>query len=197
MRERRTHRQSIGVEDLLRQITAVATRTAPPRIWLSGDPTVGYTIFTIMSSKPAPPADVATIQALRVDVAAQVARHLVRSGVSQSAAARQLGIPQPTLSKIVNGHVTDLSIELLLRVAVRAGLPVTLMTGRIPQEAGAFLSNIDPPVRTAPRSKLAHAARDSVLRSQRQLTPSQRLDAFVEHNQLLAELQQSALAAAK
>lgn len=150
-----------------------------------------------MALKPTPDAGLATVQALRIDVAAQVARHLMRSGVSQSAAARRLGIPQPTLSKIVNGHVGDLSIELLLRVAVRAGLPVTLMTGRAPQEAGAFLSNIDRPAQTAPRSKLANAARDSVLRAQRQLTLSQRLEAFVEHNQLLAELQQSALAAAK
>lgn len=150
-----------------------------------------------MASKPTPPADVATVQELRIDLAAQVARHLVRSGVSQSAAAVQLGIPQPTLSKIANGHVEDLSIELLLRVAVRAGLPVTLMTGRTPQEAGAFLSNIDPRAQTAPRSKLANAARDSVRRSQRLLTPSQRLEAFVEHNQLVADLQQSALAAAK
>ena len=144
-----------------------------------------------------PPADVATIHALRTDVALQLARHFARSGVSQSAAAKQLDIPQPTLSKIVNGHVTDLSIELLLRVAVRAGLPVTLMTGRVPQEAGAFLSNTAPPPQTVLRSKLADVARSTLHRAQRQLTPSQRLEAFLEHNQLMSELQKSALAEAK
>lgn len=144
-----------------------------------------------------PQPDIATIHALRADVALQVARHFARSGLSQSAAAKQLDIPQPTMSKIVNGRVTDLSIELLLRVAVRAGLPVTLMTGRVPQEAGVFLSNTAalPPIPL--RSKLADAARSTLHRSQRQLTPSQRLEAFLEHNQLMGELQRSALATAK
>lgn len=144
-----------------------------------------------------PPSDVATVQALRIDLALQVARHFRRSGVSQSSAAKQLDIPQPTLSKIVNGHVSDLSIELLLRIAVRADLPVTLMTGRTPQEAGAFLSNTGPQAQSPPRSNVADVARDSVRRSQRQLTPSQKLEAFLEHNQLMSDLQQSALAAAQ
>jgi len=144
-----------------------------------------------------PPPDIATIHALRADVALQVARHFARSGLSQSAAAKQLDIPQPTLSKIVNGHVTDLSIELLLRVAVRAGLPVTLMTGRVPQEAGVFLSNAAAPPRAVLRSQLADAARSALQRSQRALSPSQRLEAFLEHNQLIGELQKSGRAAVK
>jgi predicted XRE-type DNA-binding protein len=141
--------------------------------------------------------DIATIHALRADIALQVARHFARSGVSQSVAAKQLDIPQPTLSKIVNGHVTALSIELLLRVAVRAGLPVTLVTGRVPQEAGVFLSNTAASPRTVPRSKLADAARSTLQRSQRELSPSQRLEAFLEHNQLISELQKSDLTATK
>lgn len=144
-----------------------------------------------------PASDIATVQALRTDVALQVARHFRRLGVSQSSAAKKLDIPQPTLSKIVNGHISDLSIELLIRIAVRAGIPVTLMTGRAPQEAGAFLSNTNLPVQTASRSKVADEARDSVRRSERLLTPSQRLEAFLEHNQLLGELQKSALAVAR
>ena len=146
-----------------------------------------------------PPPDTATIRALRLDLALQVARHFRRSRTSQTAAARELDIPQPTLSKIVNGHVDDLSLELLLRVAVRAALPITLMTGRIPQEAGAFLSNVEPPPQTGPRSKLAEAARETLHQSQRRLTPSQRLEAFLQHNQLMSALRRSAdaVAAAK
>ena len=143
---------------------------------------------------PAP--DIATIHALRADLALQVARHVARTGMSQSAAAKQLRIPQPTLSKIVNGRVTDLSLELLLRVAVRAGLSVTLMTGRIPQEAGVFLSSTGAPPQTVLRSKLADAARATLQRSQRELSPSQRLEAFLEHNQLISELQKSPVSAA-
>ena len=133
-------------------------------------------------------SDVATVQALRLDVAVQVSRHVARMGMSQSAAARHLRIPQPTLSKIVNGRVADLSVELLLRVAVRARMPITLMTGRTPQEAGAYVSTLDALGQDAPRSKLAELPRDSVRRAQDQLTPSQRLDAFLEHNQHIAEL---------
>jgi predicted XRE-type DNA-binding protein len=136
--------------------------------------------------------DIATIQALRADVALQVARHAGRLGVSQVSAAKQLGIPQPTLSKIVNGNVSDLSLELLIRIAVRAGLPVILMTGRAPQEAGAFLSSTHAPSYQGSRSRVAEAARASVIRSERMLTPSQQLEAFLEHNQLMGELQHSA-----
>lgn len=144
-----------------------------------------------------PPPDTATIRALRLDLALQVARHFRRSGASQTAAATELDIPQPTLSKIVNGHVDDLSLELLLRVAVRAALPITLITGRVPQEAGVFLSHAEPPPKTGPRSKLAEAARETLQRSQRRLTPSQRLEAFLQHNQLVGELRHAADAAAK
>jgi predicted XRE-type DNA-binding protein len=82
----------------------------------------------------------AAIQRLRSDVALQLARCTQQMGVTQSVAAKRLGLPQPTLSKIINGRVADLSLELLLRVAVRAGLPITLQTGLVPEEAGACSS---------------------------------------------------------
>src|SRR5215469_13699969 len=85
--------------------------------------------------------DSVAIQRLRSDVALQLARYTHRIGVTQIAAAKQLGLPQPTLSKIINGRVSDVSLELLIRVAIRAGLPLTLQTGLAPQEAGAFSSS--------------------------------------------------------
>ena len=138
--------------------------------------------------------DEATIQSLRRDIALQISRLAQRLGGTQMAAAKQLGVPQPTLSKIANGRVSDLSIELLVRIAVRAGLPITLQTGHAPQEAGAFISR---PARgsLASRSKLADEARESLMDSERRLTPTQRLEAFLEHNQLLATLHQASRAA--
>jgi predicted XRE-type DNA-binding protein len=133
--------------------------------------------------------DVLTIQALRSDVALQIARCLRRRRLNQLAGSKWLGVPQPTLSKIMNGHVADLSLELLIRVAVRAGLPVTLQTGHVPEEAGAFISSEHAP---APRnSRLADSARDSLMESTRRLTPEQRLDAFLEHSQLVSELHEA------
>lgn len=136
-------------------------------------------------------ADTATIHALRSDLALQIARHIARSGHSQSAIARQLGMPQPTLSKIVNGQVAELSLELLLRITVRASLPIVLQTGLEPAEAGAYVAGRRVPQRTHP-SRLAEGAESALNRSESHLTPEQRLDAQLTHSELLTALQKSA-----
>lgn len=141
------------------------------------------------------PRDLETVHALRSDVALQIARHTERLGISQLAAAKQLDVPQPTLSKIVNGHTSDLSLELLLRIAVRAGLRITLQSGLIPQEAGAFISNRRPSSNRAYPSKIAARTHSAINESLRELTPAERLEAFVEHNQLASELREAGRAA--
>ena len=140
-------------------------------------------------------ADSAAIQRLRSDVALQLARYTQHMGVTQSVAAKRLGLPQPTLSKIINGRVSDLSLELLIRVAVRAGLPITLQTGLVPQEAGAFSSRTRSRSSAALQSKLGDAARRSLIESEGALTPTQRLEAFLEHSQLLCALREAGSAA--
>jgi predicted XRE-type DNA-binding protein len=142
--------------------------------------------------------DEATIQSLRRDLALQVSRAVRQLGVTQVLAAKQLGVPQPTLSKLINGRVDNLSIELLIRIAVRAGLSLTLHTGAVPEEAGVFVSISDQntPAKRR-RSQLADDARRSLEVSGRRLTPSERLEAFLEHNQLLAELHQAGREAEK
>lgn len=139
--------------------------------------------------------DMATIHALRSDVALQLARLMQRMGVSQVVAAKQLGLPQPTLSKIINGRVSDVSLELLIRTAARAGLPIALQTGRVPQEAGAFVSGTHSRPSRASRSKLGEEAQESLIQSASRLTPTERLQAFLEHNQLLGALHQAGRAA--
>lgn len=141
------------------------------------------------------PPDFETVHALRSDVALQIARYTQRLGISQLAAAKRLDVPQPTLSKIVNGHTSDLSLELLLRIAVRAGLRITLQTGLIPQEAGAFVAATRrSPARAFP-SKITTGTQASLKESLRELTPAQRLEAFLEHNQLASELRETGRAA--
>jgi predicted XRE-type DNA-binding protein len=136
--------------------------------------------------------DEATIQSLRRDLALQVSRAVRQLGATQVMAAKKLGVPQPTLSKLINGRVDSLSIELLIRIAVRAGLSLTLHTGAVPEEAGVFVSisdqNRSPKI---VKSQLADEARRSLEVSGRRLTPSERLEAFLEHSQLLAELHQA------
>lgn len=136
------------------------------------------------------PPEVETVHALRSDVAHQIARYAERLGISQLAAAKRLNVPQPTLSKIVNGHTSDFSLELLLRIAVRAGLRITIQTGLVPQEAGAYVALGRPfSARTFP-SKIAARTNASQKESLRELTPTQRLEAFLEHNQLASELRE-------
>jgi predicted XRE-type DNA-binding protein len=141
------------------------------------------------------PPDLETVHALRSDVALQIARYTERLGISQLAAAKQLDVPQPTLSKIVNGHTSDLSLELLLRIAVRAGLRMTLQTGLIPQEAGAFVSASRLASARAFPSKIATRTHASLKESLRGMTAPQRLEAFLEHNQLASELRETGRAA--
>jgi predicted XRE-type DNA-binding protein len=133
----------------------------------------------------------ATVQALRSDLALQIARLIKRHGHNQLEAARRLEIPQPTVSKIMNGRVSELSLELLIRVAVRAGLPVVLQTGRVPEEAGVFVSGVHKAQRSGVRSRVAEAARNALLDAARHLSPEQRLQTHVKHSELVDALRRA------
>ncbi len=142
--------------------------------------------------------DEATIHSLRRDLALQVSRAVRQRGATQVVAARRLGVPQPTLSKLINGRVDNLSIELLLRIAVRAGLSLTLHTGDVAEEAGVFVSTSDRHrIPGKSKSPVADGARQALELSDRRLSAEQRLEAFLEHNQLLAELHRAGRVAEK
>ena len=67
---------------------------------------------------------------IRSELAARLEQQIERKGWSQTAAARALRIPQPTISKIVNGNIDRLSIEFSIKLIVRAGLPVGISAER-------------------------------------------------------------------
>ena|SRR5579862_8881819 len=77
-----------------------------------------------------PPEEAAALH-IRAQLAATLEHHIERKGWTQTAAARALKVPQPTISKIVNGNIEKLSIEFLIKLLVRAGLPVGIAGGRI------------------------------------------------------------------
>jgi predicted XRE-type DNA-binding protein len=137
-----------------------------------------------------------TLLALRSDLALQIARAVGASGQTQTAAAASLQLPQPTFSRIINGRVEGLTVELLIRVAVRLRLPLSLQTGLDAREAGVFLaSGPGPGPGPSPRlgqrlnpSKVADHAKLALLNSIRRRSPTERLEAFIEHNRLLAAL---------
>jgi predicted XRE-type DNA-binding protein len=141
-------------------------------------------------------ADDATVRALRSDMALQIARSIARREETQTAASGRLGIPQPTLSKIMNGRTDELSLELLIRIAVRDGLSVVLQTGKHPAEAGVYLSGAQNDETGRTPSRLSDRARAALLEDARRLTPEQRLAAQVEHSKLVAELSRAGRAKA-
>jgi predicted XRE-type DNA-binding protein len=137
--------------------------------------------------------DEAAIKALRSDLALQIARHVECDGQTQVAAAKRLAIPQPTMSKIMRGQVDEVSLELMLKVAVRAGLSVVLQTGKDPAEAGVYVSGTTPSQPARIKSRLAEAARHAVNESVRSLTPEKRLEAHLKHSELVTELHRSGM----
>src|SRR5260370_21474805 len=132
--------------------------------------------------------DSRTVPALRSDLAVEIARESRCSGQSQVAAAKRLAVPQQTVSQIMHGKVSQLSLELLIRIAVRAGLPVVLQTGKDAEEAGAFVAGELLEESRILRSKVADEARQALNEDARNLTPQQRLEAHARHSQLMVAL---------
>lgn len=63
---------------------------------------------------------------LRADVIIRTAQHLKERGWTQAEAARQLGITQPRVSRLIKCKVEDFSLDMLLTLAARAGLRTEL-----------------------------------------------------------------------
>jgi predicted XRE-type DNA-binding protein len=137
--------------------------------------------------------DQATVQALRSDLALQIARHVGRDGHTQVVTAKRLAIPQPTMSKIMRGQVEAVSLELMLKIAVRAGLCVVLQTGKDPAEAGVYVSGVTTSNHAPIKSRLAEEARHAVSESIRSLAPEERLEAHLKHSELVTELHRAGM----
>ncbi|MHB8475743.1 MAG: helix-turn-helix domain-containing protein [Steroidobacteraceae bacterium] len=73
-------------------------------------------------------AEAVALQA-RVTLAVEIERFIEKNGLTQAKAAAVFGVPQPTISKIVRGDLSRLSIEYLLKMLARVGIPVQLVAG--------------------------------------------------------------------
>jgi hypothetical protein len=91
----------------------------------------------------------------------------------------------------MHGKVSQLSLELLIRIAVRAELPVVLQTGKDAEEAGAFVASEPLQESRILRSKVADEAHQTLSEDARNLTPQQRLEAHARHSQLMVALHQA------
>lgn len=66
------------------------------------------------------------VMKLRTEVMIRTAQHLKERGWTQAEAARQLGITQPRVSRLIKGKVEDFSLDMLLTLAARVGLHTEL-----------------------------------------------------------------------
>lgn len=62
----------------------------------------------------------AKVMALRVELMVRLREHL--SGMTQAEAAKLLGVTQPRVSALLKGVWKDFSIDMLLKLAARAGM---------------------------------------------------------------------------
>lgn len=64
----------------------------------------------------------AEVMKLRAEVMIRVEQHLKAEGWTQMEAAKRLGITQPRVSRLLKGKSEDFSLDMLLKLAARAGL---------------------------------------------------------------------------
>ena len=64
---------------------------------------------------------------LRADLMIAIQRHINRSALLQTEAAKKLGITQPRLSDLFRHRTARFSLDALVNIATRAGLSVRLL----------------------------------------------------------------------
>ena len=70
--------------------------------------------------------------ALKAELVRQIAATLHDKGLTQTEAAERLGVTQPDVSKMLNGHFRQFSVERLLRFLVALGQDVEIVVRPVP-----------------------------------------------------------------
>lgn len=63
---------------------------------------------------------------LRTDLMAEIQRSIRKAGLSQTEAAKMLGVTQPRLSDLYRHRIQKFSLDALVTLATRAGLAVRM-----------------------------------------------------------------------
>lgn len=70
------------------------------------------------------PPHQAAVMLLRCEVAEKLRRWIEKEGFSQAEAAARLGIAQPRVSEIVRNKVEKFSLDYLVGLCAKAGIPI-------------------------------------------------------------------------
>ncbi|WP_043765443.1 helix-turn-helix domain-containing protein [Algiphilus aromaticivorans] len=94
---------------------------------MKSEPAVGHITKGSVFDDPAlfDPERAAELK-MRAAILRGLERWLENSGMTQTAAARHLGVTQARVSDIKRGRISGFSLDLLVRLAARAGLKPTL-----------------------------------------------------------------------
>lgn len=76
------------------------------------------------------PASEAANLRLRADLALRVRRYVERAGMTQTDAARTLGVRQPRLNALLRGRLDEFSLDALVNMLANAGERVELRVRR-------------------------------------------------------------------
>lgn len=77
-----------------------------------------------------PTPEMAETMKLRSALMTALDEHIARQGWSQAEAAKHLGVTQPRISDLARGKINQFTLDMLVKLASRAGLHVTLAVGR-------------------------------------------------------------------
>ena len=72
------------------------------------------------------PPHEAAVMLLRCEVAEALRKWMDREGITQLEAAKRLGVVQPRISEIARNKVDKLSLDYLLGLCAKAGVPVAV-----------------------------------------------------------------------
>jgi predicted XRE-type DNA-binding protein len=78
-----------------------------------------------------PPEEAQNLQ-LRSALMTRVERYVKRSGETQAAAARALGITQPRLNDLLRGKIDKFSLDALVNMLGHAGMRVEVSVTKVP-----------------------------------------------------------------
>jgi predicted XRE-type DNA-binding protein len=88
-------------------------------------------------------SDDASELALRSEIAARLSLLIEERNLKQKEAANLFKIPQPTVSKIINGNIDKLSLAFFVRLLVRADIPFAICRGKASPEIEVELEHVD------------------------------------------------------
>ena len=63
---------------------------------------------------------------LRSDLMIRIEKHVLQSGLTQAAAAKELGITQPRLNQLLKGKIQLFSLDALVNMLAQAGMRVNM-----------------------------------------------------------------------